>query len=86
MDVAAGERKPRTDGKLMGGAGGPAQNHLGGKNIAGKAGQRGDLYSHEFTESAADVEMMGGDMEPDVFHAARLGAAAGTAMTTNRLD
>lgn len=86
MDVTAGERKPRTDGKLMGRPGRAAQNDLGGKNVTSETRQGRNLDPHEFTKRAADVEMMRRDMERYGFHAARLGAVAGTAKTTNRLD
>jgi hypothetical protein len=68
MDITAGKREPRADGELMGRAGGTAQNDFGGENVAGKPREGGDLYAQEFTERAADPQMMGCDMEWDVFH------------------
>jgi hypothetical protein len=52
----------------MGRARGTAQDDFGRKNVAGKPRQRGNLYSYEFTKGIADPEMMGRDMEWDVFH------------------
>ena len=76
MDVAAGKREPRADGELLRRARGTAQNDFGGENVAGKPREGGDLDSQEFTERAADLQMMGCDMEWDVFHNSA-GIAAG---------
>ena len=68
MDVTAREGEPCADGKLMCRARGAAQNDFGGENVASKPRQGGDLYPQDFTEGAADPEMVGCDMERYVFH------------------
>jgi hypothetical protein len=68
MNVTARERKARADRELVRRPGRTSHDHFRRKNVTGKAGQRGDLYLHEFTERAADPEMMRCDMEWYVFH------------------
>lgn len=68
MNVAAGEGEPGAHRELMGHARRTAQDNLRGKNVAGEAGQGGNLYPEEFAKSAADVEMMRSDMERYIFH------------------
>ena len=68
MDVAAREREPAADGELMRRPGRTAQNDFGGKNVSGKARQRGNFNPHKFAQRITDSEVMGRDMERDRFH------------------
>ena len=77
VDVPARKRKPPSHGKVVRGPGRTAENDLGGKNVAGKPRQGGDLYPHEIAERAAELKIMGRDMKRYGFHRAlKLGAAA----------
>ena len=68
VDVPARKRKPPSHGKVVRGPGRTAENDLGGNNVAGKPRQGGDLYPHEIAERAAELKIMGRDMERYGFH------------------